>query len=119
MSKKVEFDPNGIPAHTPGAKLDAGKNRIGLCVLGFARALQAVAWVTTKGAEKYTPGGWAHVEGGVERYTDALMRHLLKEGVGEKLDPDLGVLHAAQVAWNALARLDLMLREGEKNAKGR
>jgi hypothetical protein len=41
----------------------------------------------------------------------------MKEWMGEERDPELLVLHAAQDAWNALARLELMLRqkvEGEK-----
>jgi hypothetical protein len=31
----------------------------------------------------------------------------------EQIDKDLPVKHAAQVAWNALARLELMIREEE------
>jgi hypothetical protein len=38
---------------------------------------------------------------------------LLQENY-EEYDSDLPVLHAAQVAWNALARLELILREKEK-----
>ena len=40
-----------------------------------------------------------------------MLRHLLAEMRGEDVDPDTGLLHAAHTAWNALARLDLMLRE--------
>jgi hypothetical protein len=32
------------------------------------------------------------------------------------VDPDSGLLHAAHTAWGALARLELILREKEKNA---
>lgn len=106
-----ETDPTGKAASDPGAKLDAGKNRLGLMVGGFSKALEAVGQVTTFGANKYSPGGWQHVENGVERYTDALYRHLLKEAQGEEVDADSGLMHAAQSAWNALARLELMLRE--------
>lgn len=108
-----EKDPTGKRAGDPGAKLDAGKNRLGLMIGGFPRALEAVGQVTTFGANKYSPGGWQHVENGVERYTDALYRHLLKEAQGENVDPDSQLLHAAQSAWNALARLELMLREAK------
>lgn len=111
-----ESDPHGMEASMPGAKLDAGKNKLSLTILGFSRALEAVGWVSTKGAEKYSPGGWVYVPSGIERYTDALCRHLNLEGRGERVDSDLGVLHATQVAWNALARLDLMLREEEARA---
>lgn len=103
-----EHDPNGIDPHAHGAKLDAGKIKAG--VLGdFALALSAVAEVGTFGAEKYTRGGWQHVPNGVERYTDAMWRHLLDENQ-EAFDADSGLLHAAHLAWNALARLELMLR---------
>lgn len=104
-----ERDPHGIEQHTPGAKLDAGKNRLGLIMTGFARALVAVGQVGTYGANKYTPHGWRAVPNGVERYTDAMYRHLLAEASGQPVDEESGLLHAAQAAWNALARLELML----------
>lgn len=96
--------------HSPGAKLDTGKNRLSLVVCGFSRALQAVGEVGTMGANKYTANGWVEVPNGVERYTDAMLRHLLKEAEGEERDPESELRHAAHTAWNALARLDLMLR---------
>lgn len=110
---RLEADPHGTHQHAPGAKLDAGKNRVGLVVGGFSRALQAVGRVGTFGAGKYSPDGWITVPNGVERYTDAMYRHLLDEAAGETLDPQTGIQHAAHAAWNALARLDLMLREQE------
>jgi len=109
----TEQDPNGRDPHEAGAKLDHGKNRLGLVLHGFARALIAVGDVGTYGANKYTPNGWMSVPGGPERYTDAMYRHLLKEAAGEEYDADSGLLHAASAAWNALARLELMLREGK------
>lgn len=105
-----EADPSGKDPHQPGAKLDAGKNRAGLMVEGFSRALLAVGEVTSFGARKYTPRGWETVPDGVDRYTDAMYRHLLAEASGQEMDPDSGLPHAAQAAWNALARLELMLR---------
>ncbi len=106
----TETDPTGRNAHDVGAKLDHGKNRLGLVIGGFARAIQAVGEVGTYGANKYTDNGWVEVPNGVQRYTDAMYRHLLKEASGEQRDDDTGLLHAAHAAWNALARLDLMLR---------
>ena len=50
---------------------------------------------------------------GIARYSDAMMRHILKEGKGETTDPDSKMLHAAHTAWGALARLELMLRDEE------
>lgn len=104
----VEVDP-----HQPGVKLDDGKARPGLMVAGFARALMAVAEVATYGAEKYTAHGWVHVPNGIERYTDAMHRHLLAEAAGDKLDHESGLTHAAHAAWGALARLELILRQEE------
>jgi hypothetical protein len=109
---KRERDPNGLEPHQPGAKCDHGKRRADL-LLGFSRALEAVADVLTHGAAKYSPNSWKSVPDGVERYTAAMLRHLLAEGRGEERDPDSGLRHAAQVAWNALARLELMLQEEE------
>lgn len=109
----TERDPYGTAANQPGAKLDAGKTRAGLVLGGFARALLEVSAVGTFGAKKYTPHGWVSVPNGIERYTDAMHRHLLAEATGERLDGDSGLAHAAHAAWCALARLDLMLREGQ------
>lgn len=105
-----EHDPSGIPASVPGAKLDAGKIQASLILHSMPRALMAVCAVADFGAAKYTPDGWLQVPDGKRRYTDAMFRHALAEGIGP-IDADSGLLHAAQVAWNALARLELMLRE--------
>lgn len=109
----MERDPTGRDQHQPGAKLDAGKPRPALVLGGFARALTAVVAVGTFGAAKYTDNGWMAVENGAERYDDAALRHWLKEKTGEKLDPDSELEHAAHAAWNALARLDLLIRARE------
>lgn len=108
--RKVESDPTGKDPHTPGAKLDAGKNRLGLVFGGFSLALEEVGRVGTYGAQKYTDYGWSTVPNGIERYTDAMYRHLLAEANGKDFDKDTNLLHAAHAAWNALARLELMVR---------
>jgi hypothetical protein len=97
--------------HRPGAKDDAEKPRLGLVLGGFPRALRAVGEIGTFGARKYTDNGWISVPDGEARYTDALLRHLLADFEGETLDPESGHTHAAHAAWNALARLELALRE--------
>lgn len=111
-----EADPHGKRPDESGAKLDAGKNRLGLVLCGFARALQEVGRVGTYGANKYSDNGWIDVPDGERRYTDAMFRHLLSEAAGEKFDRDTKISHAAHCAWNALARLDLAIRAGEKGA---
>lgn len=114
----MEADPNGIDAHTPGAKLDLNKPNCDLVFGGFATALLEVAKVGTFGAAKYTPHGWKSVPNGVERYRSAAYRHLLSTGF---LDRDSGLPHLAQAAWNCLAALELTMNhendpdEGEES----
>jgi hypothetical protein len=105
-----EKDPTGREPGEPGAKLDHGKTRLGLVIHGFPRAILAVGDVGTYGAQKYSDNGWLSVPDGEARYTDAMYRHLMAEAQGEQIDPSTNLYHAAQVAWNALARLELMLR---------
>lgn len=110
--KKIERDPNGIDLKAGGAKADLGKSPVTRGALEyFPRALLEVARVSEIGANKYSWRGWATVPDGVIRYRDALGRHLLAEGIDGPMDKDTGCLHAAQVAWNALAALELILQE--------
>ena len=108
MEYYSEKDPGGLDPHVDGAKLDKGKIQASL-LRHFSRALLKVAEVGTFGANKYSRGGWQHVENGPERYDDAKWRHLLEESI-EFADVDCPVGHAAQEAWNTLARLELLLR---------
>lgn len=113
VSPTCEVDPNGKLPHDPGAKLDQGKAPLWRGALSyFPRAIEAVARVSAVGARKYAWKGWESVPEGAFRYSDALVRHLVAEG-REEIDKDTGCLHSAQVAWNALARLELKLKEKE------
>ena len=99
--------------HAPGAKDDKAKPMAGV-LLDFSRALQLVADVGTYGAKKYTRQGWCVVPEGSQRYTDALVRHLLAMDVDpDGLDKETGLPHLAHVAWNALAVLELQARRKE------
>ena len=114
MRGALEADPHGRDPHAAGSKLDAGKLHIVTHFLHyFPRACAAVTEVSDYGAQKYTSRGWVDVPNGFERYSDALGRHLIAEGY-ESHDADSKLSHAAQVAWNALARLELMLQGEEK-----
>ena len=95
-------------------KYDAGKAPIyrGL-ITYFPRAIREVATISDFGASKYAWRGWENVDDGINRYSDAMVRHLGYEATGEVLDPDSGLLHAAHSAWNSLARLELLLKEVE------
>lgn len=112
--KPAERDPNGKAMNEPGAKADADKLRPTLIFRDMARALEKVVEIGTAGANKYTDGGWLQVPNGEERYEDADLRHMLKRFKGEDLDSDSHSLHLAHEAWNALAKLELHLRELEK-----
>jgi hypothetical protein len=108
-----EQDPLGFNQHEPGAKLDAAKLRPELVLSAFGRALWQVVAVGTYGAQKYTEDGWLAVPNGRKRYADAQLRHRMKRWVGEDVDPETGLLHLAHEAWNALALLELAIREIE------
>ena len=109
-----QSDPLGKDPHEPGAKLDAGKVRMGLLNVDFAKALLEVARVSTYGAEKYTDSGWRDVPDGIKRYFDAEYRHNNAVHRGETVDQESGLLHLAHAAWNALAVLELALTQEQE-----
>lgn len=109
----TEADPTGKSLHTPGAKADAGKLRPTLILRDMANAILAVTKIATDGAIKYTPGGWIVVPEAEQRYEDAHLRHMLKRFSGERIDSDSQSLHLAHEAWNALAKLELHLRNNK------
>ena len=111
--KSTEIDPNGKSPNEAGAKLDAGKVCPSLIIEGMARALWGVAEVATFGMMKYTRDGWVSVSDGQFRYATAQYRHVLKRAMGETIDPDSELWHLKHEAWNALAKLDLAMREEE------
>jgi len=99
-----------------GMKHDTGKTPVyrGLFKY-FPRALLAVADVSAAGYKKYkTWGGWLMIDDGLDRYSDAMGRHMLNEQIEGDYDEETGCLHAAQEAWNALARLELILRSKDE-----
>lgn len=108
-----ESDPvHGNNLKIAGTKADNGKAPVMQGVMRyFPRAQEAVAFVSLDGANKYTWNGWETVPDAINRYDNALGRHILKESYEGMYDMDTGALHAAHVAWNAMARLELMLRE--------
>lgn len=95
---------------TPGQKFDKGKPRVGLVLTDFSNALMEVSKVGTFGAVKYTEHGWLYVDQAVDRYNDALFRHLLANTL---IDAESGLSHTAHAAWNALAVLELTLRKNK------
>lgn len=109
-----QSDPTGRDQHEMGAKLDAGKAPVLRGVLQyFPRALRAVSMVSLAGSKKYAWKSWETVPDGIARYGDAMGRHILAEEIEGPVDAETQRLHAEQVAWNALARLELILRKQE------
>lgn len=99
-----------------GIKYDQGKPRLGEMLIDFSDSLTLVAQVWAFGADKYAKSNWKHVGNGIDRYTNAMLRHLIKEGPDcTATDDESELMHAAHVAWNALARLHLIMeKQGEK-----
>lgn len=113
--QRLEVGPN---PHAPGVKLDAGKSPVRRGLLEqFPRACMAVAHLSATGADKYTWEGWEQVPNGAARYGDADVRHICNAAIEGPVDSETNHLHAAHEAWNALARLELILRELEALAR--
>lgn len=96
--------------NTEGVKYDKGKLRIAEMLEDFNEPLQEMCRVWQYGAHLYSKGNWKFVDNAKDRYTNALMRHLLSEKYN-KYDYDSKLMHAAHVAWNALARLYFIMQE--------
>jgi hypothetical protein len=115
-----------IDQHTSGAKMD--QDKIDMSLLGLLRnSLLEICRVMDYGQTKYTRGGFLDVPNAMNRYTAAMFRHWLKEDIElydsgdpfydtEKGLPYKGTIrHDAQVAVNALFRLEYKLRQEEQD----
>lgn len=87
-------------------------------VARFPRALREVAKVSAYGIVKHESSwdksmAYLDVPNAYGVYSDALVRHLEEEAIeGFVNSRDGNLLHAAQTAWNSLARLEWLLRSG-------
>lgn len=100
---------------TGAFKMDAGKPEIyqGF-VKRFPRAIEEVTKISQFGKNKYgTWEGWEAVPDGLNRYKDAMFRHLIDDAKGEMNASDSELMHAAHAAWGAMATLELKLRQLE------
>lgn len=95
-------------------KYDKGKNIAGVLFEDFPNALDGVSSVATFGAEKYKRSSWKEVENGLQRYQDAMVRHMLARGRGEEIDPESGRPHSWHISWNALAISELEARASKE-----
>jgi hypothetical protein len=86
----------------------------------FPRAMKEIAKVSKFGTEKHKvrldDTSYLDIPDAYATYSNAIARHLVNEAIEGpvNLDPaDGGMLHAAQAAWDALARLEIFLRDHE------
>lgn len=95
------LDREEIPADNGGLRYNEGKPPISLVP---PEAIVALAEVYAAGKAKYGARNW---ERGMEwtKCYDSLMRHAMAWMRGEDNDPESGLRHMAQAAWNALAIL--------------
>ena len=94
-------------------------------LLRFSKALEVVANISGFGDKQYAPGSWQYIDDKeldefCEKRLGSLMRHLfsLKGNMLAIDDGEKGSQqeHLAAVAWNALAVLELQLRQEEKDS---
>jgi hypothetical protein len=97
---------NGEGANTPSGefKNDRLDDKLRWELLPMEE-IEDVVKVFHYGAKKYAPDSWKNIPDGFERYRAALMRHMMSYLRGERIDPESGLQHLAQVTWNAIAML--------------
>lgn len=112
-SKEIKGDQApGIPG---ALKFDGGKSPVYRGAIAyFPRAISLIASISNFGATKYAWKGWEHVPNGFDRYSDAMVRHLISEGEGEIYDPDSGLYTIGHTLWNSAARTELFLKKMEQ-----
>lgn len=107
-AKLATADNEPVAPVSPAAtfrKSDTGKPP--LAHLGdYAKALAVVCHIAEYGAKKYGRNNWRKCDD-LERYRNALTRHLFAYLSGEWADADHGHAHLGAVAWNALVLLEL------------
>lgn len=95
-----------------GIKYDTAKPAVGEMIKDFAPAIREIARVWKFGAGKYGKSNWKELEDAENRYTNAMVRHLLAEEEN-MFDDESHLLHASHVAWNAIVRLWFILLKKE------
>ena len=98
-----------------GTKYDNGKLRLAEMIIDFKTPIEELCKVWEFGANKYEKSNWKKLANPIDRYTNAMLRHLLAEETN-LVDDESGLLHAAHIAFNALARLHFIARNKDVNA---
>lgn len=87
-----------------GIKNDFADDKLRWDLLPF-QEIEDIVRVYHFGAKKYKANSWQNLPDGFERYRGALLRHLSAYMNGERIDGESGLMHLAQVAWNAITLL--------------
>lgn len=101
----------------PSKKHDQGKPPVYSLLEYFPDALIEVAKVNAFGATNHGWHTWHTIDNPLPRYASAQLRHEFAQCMGQPVDEESGLLHQAHVAWNALARLQLMLYQLKEEIK--
>ena len=91
----------------PCPKFDADKVRWDLIPLD---ALEKLAEAYKFGAAKYFEESWRNGLGWKRIYR-AMIGHAISSMRGEDIDEDSGLIHLAQVAWNAFTLINFLLND--------
>lgn len=103
-----------IDDETADEAMNFGKPKIGDAVVesgplvgkdGSGKDDRADGKLRTEGAKKYADNSWQNIPDGFERYRAALLRHMTAYMKGERYDKETGLMHLAQICWNAIALL--------------
>lgn len=105
--------PSVADASKEGRKI--GKVRMDLVMQDMPRAIEALARVMTWALDSkgYKESDWLHVPDAINKYSGGMHRHDNKEKRGQEFDDESGLEHAIHTAWNAMARVELILRKKE------
>jgi hypothetical protein len=102
----------------------SSKGKVGGFHLLPWRAITMVAGIYEYGAKKYAANSWREVpvdqetgETPIERYFNAMMRHIIAWRRGEWLDPESGHAHLAHALWGVIALIELSMDEMGKDPK--
>lgn len=104
------------PFPNKGKKYDNNKPMLAQFFKHFHNAYFALVEIATYGFKKYNEDlknpNWKKIS--IERYEDALFRHLAAYLNGNYIDEESGKSHLAHIIWNACVLYEL--NEAKKNA---
>lgn len=107
---------------TQGLKNDQNKLPLGTVIQKqFPNAIEAIAKCSEFGHKKYSESdndwlNYQRIDDAMFRYTNATIRHFFAEGGdNDKIDKDSSLPHIYQTAWNAIARLEVYLKNKKEN----